>query len=268
MLRDNLDTLAQDICRSDMQSTEALLERMDFARASAKSQDRPDPILKMKRGLVKYMGAAYYLRDAARFHAAVAAYQGTTDELLASFDVPAAALLVDLCLAIIGGPANLRRATIAAIMRGAREPETPDAFRAAARILAATSDLDPDSAMSDAWALLGACRRQELPDERIGRFLPFAVAAIRVNRGDFTRSGKAVGRALHRVDRAVEASVQAELERIRRGGASAVTASSFVDFPTAALTAIAASRAARSVQDAWPTTLFSDFRWMGHSGWA
>lgn len=165
MLRKNLDTIAQEICHSDIRSTEPLLEQVDFVLASAKIPGRPDPILKMKRSLARYIGAAYYLRDAARFHAAVAAYQATTDDLLTSFDVPAEALLVDLCLAIICGPANLRQATIAAIMRDAREPDTPDALRAAARILAATCDLDAESAISDALALLGACRQQALPDE-------------------------------------------------------------------------------------------------------
>ncbi len=268
MLPDNLDTLARGICRDEMEITGGHLDRVEFARASAKIQRRPDAILKMKRGLVKFMGAAYYLRDAERFRAAVVAYQGTTEDLLTGFDVPPEALLVDLCLAIIHGPTKLRRATIAAIMRDEREPEVRNAPRVVARILAATSDLDRDAAVSDAWLLRGAWQGEALPDEQDRRYSSFAVAALRLNRGDSPHPLMRIERALYMTDRAVEASIRTELERIQRGSASAITASSFVDFPTAALAAIAASRASRAVQENWPATVFSDFRWMGESGWA
>ncbi len=54
--------------------------------------------------------------------------------------------------------------------------------------------------------------------------------------------GSASATKAKRADRAIDTAVHAELERIRTGGASAVTASSFVHFPTLA----------ESGQDAWP----------------
>lgn len=263
MLSEELKSIASDIARDDMKTSRSLIERGAFARASAIAQNSPEPILHVKHGLVEYLGGAYYLRDAQAFKAGVSAYQANSEFLLDRFDVTPESLLVDLCLVIIHGPAQLRRSMIAAVMADDSDIVGLPPARAVARILAATMDLNRKRASEDIRILLDACRQRTWSRDLTLRLLFFSRAALYINRDRISWFGKALGR----MSVAMTLFIESELERIKRGADSAITAAAFVDFPTAALASIAASRAPRSMLESWPSIPFSDYLWMDKSGW-
>jgi hypothetical protein len=113
----SFDAIVRDIATSAIEQYEGMPARMDFALQSAKARGTVRPILTLRSGLVQYMGAAYFLRDRARFRAAAAAFTAHSQMIAETFAPEPFILVPDLCLALLGAPAKTRRALIQTVWK-------------------------------------------------------------------------------------------------------------------------------------------------------
>lgn len=264
ILPDPLDAIARDISEEALARYGSLLDRVAQARESALARDDIQPITDLNIGLIQYLGAAYYLRDRERFDAAAAVIINLAAWLAIRFLPEPRHLLAGLCLAMIRSPSQVRRTITRAVLSTPHEVDILDESGLQARVLASLSDLDPRLAAHETARLRNACIDRVYARMRTRNLLGFVHGAQRIREGTATRFPG----WLRLMDRTEQAIVVRELSRASRGDATAITATSFLDLPAAALAWSARARLSRSHRDSFPHTRYSDVRWIGDIAWA
>lgn len=206
------------------------LSRFKAIWQTARGQEDRLGILAARSQLLDYLAAAHILGDSQRYSAACDTLLEQAEVFVKRFQPANEILLVELSLALTAKRRPLARALAKAVLSGVvTGGQTLESFQA--RSLAALLDLDYPVAQNIAAALTGACEGKAFDKLTCAQGLLWAIIVQQLASGD----SAVAERAIQELQQQHINSIDRELARLERGGASAFAPSDMLDLPTAAL---------------------------------
>jgi hypothetical protein len=253
----------RNIAASAIEQYAATPTRVDVSVQKAKARGTSKPVLLLRTAIIQYLGAAYFLRDRDHFRAAANAFTSHSDTFVSALAPEPALLEVDLCLALLGGPAKTRRALVRAAWEGAGKIDRTDSRGRIVVILSSLADLNREAAEAEMEHLGRLCEQQAFDLQETRYLQTWLQAAGLVASG----ASQGIARMLGVLDRECATKMEKEADRLLRGGSSPITAASFVDLPTAALAALAAAMLPPADRPSSVEGGVADYRWIAEAAW-